>query len=692
MTDDLIEYILGNRLTYEQKCQLKGQRPTPYISMTLKERNQSRIFQLNWYNKYLWLTGSVKTRKLYCFYCIIFGGDADWSEEGIGTIKNIDSRAQRHQTSKIHIRNSEMYMMLGKQLQVANILSEAARATAAHYNERVTINRRVMCRIIQAIIFLSGRQVPILSGEGFYDELLKFTAQEEHSIRDYLANSHLSLHTSETQLKIIDSIKMTLNKHISDELSAAPFVSFQLDDISDVSCKIQLSLIFRYCKDGKILERFIGFYDFLKNKGAKGISDLLLTILKEWELNGKLVAQSCDGALLMAEPSGGIQELVKLKYQSVLSIHSLHHSLPLTLLYGCQSVQNVKRFIADMAAFDAFFDKSSQHFVIIAEKCLKMSLDSISHWNFRSRGVTNILAHYTDLIRIFDELTDSTIIHLDPYTYASAMNLKHRLSDPIFVYLLFLFQEIFFFIDLLTNSINIYLTRDLFMFQKEVKSTIENIARLKNMKTVTSCIENCRNLNDNLEYPDVDLVPWTYEMIDLIVTQLEKRFTNLAQLRFLELLNEQAFSQYESTFPDEIIKQFADQFKSCNLSCTFHQEVLKNELWNVYCDPEKVLPPEHLLRCLYINGLQEVYPETIKLLCLALTLPLFKPTEDSTKLKTIKSYLKKCIADDKLSKLGILAIEHAMLDQLSADINFINEVIDYFSNLENSIELQYKKL
>ncbi|XP_014285288.1 uncharacterized protein [Halyomorpha halys] len=693
MTDDLIEYILGNQLTYEQKCGLKDQRPTPYLPMTLKERNQSRIFQLRWYEKYQWMTGSVKTRKLYCYYCIIFGGEADWSEEGIGTIKNIDSRAQRHQTSKIHIRNTEMYLMLGKQLQVADILSEATRASLSQYNERVTINRRVMCRLIQATIFLSERQLPILCGEGYYDELLKFIAQEEHSIRDYLANSELRLHTHEAQLKIIDSIKIAVKKHICNEVSEAPFVSFQVDDMSDVSCKTHLSLTFRFCKDGKVVERFIGFYDFLKNKGAKGIADLILTILKDWNLNSKLVAQSCDGPLLMAEPPGGIQELVRMNYQNILSVHSVHHSLPLAMLYGCQSVQSVKRLVADLAAFDAFFGKSSQRFAVVAENCLKITLDSISHWNFRSRGVTIILAHYTDFIRIFDEITDSTFIYLDPYTYASAMNLKHRLADPMFVYLLFLFQEIFFFVDQLTNSMDIYMTRDVFTFQKEVKSTIENITRLRNTNTVTSCIGNSKNLNENLEYSNMDLVSLTYEIIDLNLIQLDKRFPNLTQLRFLELLNDQAFLRYDSTmFPDEILKQFVDQYKSSDLSCIFQQEALKNELWNVYGDPEKVLPPEHLLRCLYVNGLQEVYPETAKLLSLALTLPMFEPTEGGKKLKIIKSYLKKCVTDDKLSKLDILTIERSLLSQLSADIDFINEVIDNFSKLDNSIELQYKRV
>jgi hypothetical protein len=56
---DILNFLFKNSfntLTYEEKCQLKSNRPTPNITLEYKEGKFIRKFQYSWYNKFPWLT------------------------------------------------------------------------------------------------------------------------------------------------------------------------------------------------------------------------------------------------------------------------------------------------------------------------------------------------------------------------------------------------------------------------------------------------------------------------------------------------------------------------------------------------------------------------------------------------------------------------------------------------------------
>jgi len=60
-------------------------------------------------------------------------------------------------------------------------------------------------------------------------------------------------------------------------------------------------------------------------------------------------------------------------------------------------------------------------------------------------------------------------------------------------------------------------------------------------------------------------------------------------------------------------------------------------------------------------------------------------------LKRIKTFLRNSMNNDRLSNLSSLAIEKQMLNELSTDPTFIDEVIDLFAKTKNrKIDLIYK--
>ena len=55
----------------EEKLRVKQQgRSTPQIDLVQKVGKSNRSFQLSWYNKVSWLTGSAVTNKMYCWPCL----------------------------------------------------------------------------------------------------------------------------------------------------------------------------------------------------------------------------------------------------------------------------------------------------------------------------------------------------------------------------------------------------------------------------------------------------------------------------------------------------------------------------------------------------------------------------------------------------------------------------------------------
>ncbi|KAF2902704.1 hypothetical protein ILUMI_03483 [Ignelater luminosus] len=78
----------------------KKQKPAPAIDLVLSEKKQKRTFQMTWYNTFKWLTRSLNNKKLYCYVCLLFGGEKEWSAEGISTIRNFERKAVKHQISK----------------------------------------------------------------------------------------------------------------------------------------------------------------------------------------------------------------------------------------------------------------------------------------------------------------------------------------------------------------------------------------------------------------------------------------------------------------------------------------------------------------------------------------------------------------------------------------------------------------
>lgn len=124
LTMNKIDSLLEKRfslLSLEEKLEIKklGAYQPRDVHITQKDGKKTRTFCVAWFDKISWLSVSDKKKSLFCFYCILFGGESVWTLTGCKDLKHLSERIQKHESSKVHINNVVQFQMFGK----INILS-----------------------------------------------------------------------------------------------------------------------------------------------------------------------------------------------------------------------------------------------------------------------------------------------------------------------------------------------------------------------------------------------------------------------------------------------------------------------------------------------------------------------------------------------------------------------------------------
>ncbi|XP_050066556.1 zinc finger MYM-type protein 1-like [Aphis gossypii] len=293
-------------------------------------------------------------------------------------------------------------------------------------------NYNVVCFLgKQEIAFRGHNESSSSINKGNYLELLDLLSREERLLREhFMSNSVFKGTSSDIQNDLISCITSVLKTKISNELQKANCISIQADETTDVSCKSQMSIIFRYVVDNKIEERFIGFFDVSKDKSAFSLSEILLTEIKNWNIGDKLVCQTYDEAAVMAGQKNGVQAIIKQSYPKAMFIHCYDYQLNLVFLHGSKSIKSVKIFISDLTMFHTFFSRSPKRSQFLREKGFKLPQSCETRWNYHSRAAAIITTHFIELKKAITCVTDED--DWDPITinmaYDNLLDVYQELS------------------------------------------------------------------------------------------------------------------------------------------------------------------------------------------------------------------------------------------------------------------------
>lgn len=702
-----------NTLTFVEKTNIieKG-RPKSNLKIDTVSKGKkifTRHFRSQLYETIPWLCGCSHLNKLFCWPCFLFSNEkTTWNTTGYDDLHNIHKSEKRHGNSVAHIVAMKDLKLFGKNQRIEFSLSEQNRLTVQKHNEEVRKNRAILTHLIRVVCLLGKLGLAFRghdesdtsTNRGNYVEFMKVLGHYDSDLKSLIENKGVFRGLSpQIQNDIIDSVSKYMELEIKREVSEAPFVAIILDEATDISMKAQISSVLRFVSEnGQIQERFLHFKDISQDRSANALFLHATQVLAEFNCASKLVAQTYDGAAVMAGEHAGLQAKLREVCKDAIFVHCYAHRLNLVLSQSVSSIKPVKVFFGSLSGFGAFFSKSTKR--TEALDCqVKKRFPSVAptRWNYQSRLVETVHHHKVDIENLFISMIENDN-EWDSETVSSARGFLTLLRDFDFNFFLKFFASIF---PLSDNLFQVLQTKacDIVYCNKKIDDFKTHLKHLRmqfesfwseSLSEFPKTYSLKRNRIESMEGEDKKL---TYkrlflEIVDVLTVHIHERFSEVTKLKFLNLLNHKQFTNFKTGFPNEALNSLAENYGSW-----FEFPRLTSELTVVYSDSEFSKNVCEILKYITEAELRDVFPETHKLCKLILTIPATSASTERSfsALKRIKNYLRSTQGQERMSSLALLNIENGLLDKLMTRANFFDDVIDLFAAKSRRIELLYKK-
>lgn len=455
--DHLIEQKSFSSLCYQDKVNIiQSGRPLGNLKLEIQQKGRkvfTRHFNMKMYDSTSWLCGCSKLQKLFCWPCLLFSNEKNvWSKAGFDDLTNFHKAQKRHTLSQSHIQAQIQLKQFGK-VRIECSLNEHLRSSIEAHNETVRKNRRLVTHFIKVACFLGKQELAFRGHDesanslnrGNYVELLHERAEMDPELQAHLNNSTVfSGLSSDIQNDIISSISEYMYREIKKDVSQAPFVAVILDEATDISTKSQLSTVIRYVNsDGSIEERFLGFRNISEDRSANALAQHVFNTLMDFDCEKKLVAQTYDGAAVMAGQHSGLQVRVREKCPQAIFVHCYAHRLNLVLSQAVSYIKQCKIFFITLTGFGTFFSKSTKRTEALDNE-IRKRFPSLAptRWNYNSRLLETVHEYKMELRDLFMSINENSD-KWDSDTIISAAGLLSKLQDFDFNFLLVVFASIF---------------------------------------------------------------------------------------------------------------------------------------------------------------------------------------------------------------------------------------------------------
>ena len=447
--DFLLEHPF-NSLEDDVKLEVKRLGPHQPEDIDIRQvtGKEKRKFKVDWFKQYSWLTVSEEKKSLFCFHCVLFKGEPTWSEVGYTSIKHISSGLKTHASSKRHIDNAVKYKVFGT-VNIAAEMNSAHKKNISQHNQQVKKNRYILSKVIDCIKFCATHELGLRghdetdesSNRGIFLDLLEEFARLDPVLKSHLENATVAKYTSkDIQNELLDCLYSVYYSELKMDVSKSKFVSVQADEATDLSHGSQFVVILRFVKENKAVERFVKYID-IDDRTAAGLSKVLKTVLDDFDLKYKLIAQTYDGAAVMSSDGEGVRAKIKTDFPHAHFIHCYAHQLNLLLKQACMHISRCRIFFTNLSGFAVFFSMSPKR----TDKLKKVCNHGIARpletrWNFHSRLLASVHQQKESLITCFEQIVEED--GWDGNTTTQATGLINYLQDEEFLFFLNFFLQI----------------------------------------------------------------------------------------------------------------------------------------------------------------------------------------------------------------------------------------------------------
>ncbi|XP_061925575.1 zinc finger MYM-type protein 1-like isoform X1 [Entelurus aequoreus] len=692
----------------KQDVIIKG-RPMPKLKGLHQTSGQkTRSFQTVWYTRKGWLCGCPARNRLFCFSCLLFSScDNAWTQMGYCDLKNLQRSLIKHERSTTHIQ-SQIALKTFRVSRIDLALDEQQRLNISTHNAKVKENRGILKDLINVTCFLAKQQLAFRGNEestgstnrGNYVELLHAIVEKDDRLARHLETSTVFSGLSNgIQNDLIEAVGDVVRNDIKKEISAAPFVAVEVDETTDVTNQAQISVILRYVATTEagceVREAFLGFDDVRNDRRAPAIAEYVLGVLEKYHCVEKLVAQTYDGAAVMASELNGVQAKIKERVPEAMFTHCYAHKLNLVLLHSAKCMPECRTFFKTAEGLASFFSKSTKRTHLL-DDVVKRRLPRAAptRWSSNSRLLQTISMHHDDLRSLFHIIIENPD-SWDNDTLMMAAGYDQWLSKASTCFLLMVYEYIFNETSALCRVLQ-NKVMDIEYCLAPIRDTIEALERMRlEFKSFCDRFEKKCSALGLAESGDRQSIRFERKrvfcnILDDISYQMKARFDHFGELAFLGLVDCSNFSEMSKHFDDTKLQSLSKYARF------FDFVQLKADLVGLYSSQtvrDECKSPGQLLSFLAQKDLIQTVPEATKLLQLVLTVPATTASEERSfsALKRIKTYSRNRTDQGRLSSLAVISIETERLLQLKKDKeDFYKQVIDAFVQKERRMDFIYK--
>lgn len=688
----LINPFLG--LTYADKLQVKtlgADKPQIKIEQSTKDRGKgyTRRFTSTWYDRIEWLTGSASKNALFCFPCLLFGGEVTWTKTGVTDLKHLAEKIKKHDSCKSHLTNMLKLSLFGKS-DIVQQLNEAYRVGVRKHNAEVDKNRYILSKLIDCIRFCGAFELALRGHDeteeslnpGVFRGLVDFVSSIDSAMETHLKTATVFKGTSKTiQNELLDCMLEVIRDYIIQQLRTTDYVAIQADDTTDVSTKTQSVLVFRYI-DGncKVAERFYCF-THLKDSSAETIASAILNelniVFPEQCAKGKVIAQSYDGASVMRGATGGVQKKIRDVYPNAHYIHCYAHQLNLIMEQASSKISRVKIFFSEIGGITAFFARSPKRTEILEQiVSRRLPRGSATRWNFNIRAILLIYEFREDLLECMSTIANSG--DFESNTICEAKGFSRTLDDREFIFFLFLFFKIMPQVDILYNQLQ-KRDFDTVSVQKATTDFVTSITKVReSIDSLDSTLpQECTFVNRRLQINT--LTQEAKEVCDIIVVHARERFAFTKHLVSATLLRSDLFESHDKSFPAEALAETVEAYPmldkarlSTELSVLYGRRDFRQTTGGAMA----------LFSFLCENNLEKSFSETIKLLRVVITTPMTTAESERcfSTLKRVKTFLRNTMTQARLNALAMLSMEKELIKEIP---EFNKRTIEKFVHIKD---------
>lgn len=686
---DELKCINFREMNLHEKIYIKKLgRPMPDLEINQVYTNGSqryvRKFNARVYRDNDWICGCDITNALYCFPCILFGGEPAWTKNGVTNLKKMSTKIQKHKNSAKHIENATEFAMLGKNSKFYHMDSTDETDSAHKLSiKQVEENRLVLSKLIDCIKFCGRFDLPVrslnkpkhskdLSHSGVLQGLLELISGSDPNVKAHLENTSKFNWNSKSILnEILDCILCITRHQIREEINESFFLSILVSGTSQISQNTQAALIVRYVKNHEIVERFWCFLD----PHAQDPASIAECILKELEqmlpnCPEKLIAQSYDGSAMMSHVHLRIREV----YPNAVYIHSYAHHLHLVMKKVASRNRKARLFFSNLHGFPAFFSASPQRVAALNATIKRYYPDApANRWNFGIRTVNKVYEQQMNLLECFHIIKEDTTFTLA--AAHAACGLERLLRDKEFNFWLTFFHYLMPHVYVLNNQLS-RLTDSL-----KIKACIsEFIYSVEENRKIVEEMDVSSQIHSEEEFSAEEissLKDAAQEICALIANEIIDRFQFTDHFDITNIFLFENFPAYERRLPQNLIDIVIKNFSCFERD----KDKLRSELNILYKRKEfaNMSSPLELLQFILENNLETPFSGTVKLLKLILTIPMV--TEEKGRcfqtLKCLKKFLRTTKSREHLTAIATLHMEKTMISNVP---DFNEKVINLFSS------------